>query len=283
MYISLFKRILDQITEIAIKVTRISNMNRFALKIEYDGTLFHGWQKQQDVDTVQGSIELALKHLDSSCQCITGAGRTDAGVHATGQVAHLDLSKNWDPKQLKQALNFHLKPKLISIVATAKVNPDFHARFSAIKRYYLYKIINRNAPLTLDINKSWQVRHGLDPEKMTQASKYLIGTHDFTTFRSSLCQAKSPIKSIDKIEIVGCNSSTGTFINFKFEARSFLHNQIRSIVGTLEKVGSNRWPIKRVERALSAKNRNACGPVAPPSGLYLTDIEYDFDVFKNAC
>tara|TARA_A100001011_G_C14175151_1_gene784311 strand:+ start:297 stop:1073 length:777 start_codon:yes stop_codon:yes gene_type:complete len=258
-------------------------MNRYALKIEYDGTLFHGWQKQQNLDTVQGSIELALKRLDPSSKGITGAGRTDAGVHATGQVAHLDLKKNWNPDQLKQALNFFLKPKLISIVAAAKVDMDFHARFSAVKRYYLYKIINRNAPLTLDINKSWQVRRVLDVEKMNQAAKCLVGTHDFTTFRSSSCQAKSPIKSIDKVKIDSVDSSIGKSIYFKFEARSFLHNQIRSIVGTLEKVGANRWPKNRVILALSAKNRNECGPVAPANGLYLTKIDYKEDIFRKIC
>ena len=244
------------------------------------GTYFHGWQKQDNQETVQGEINSALKHLAPLCNGVTGAGRTDAGVHATGQVAHLDLEKNWDLTRLQHALNFYLKPKLIAIIGVAKVDPNFHSRFSAIKRHYLFKIINRTAPLTLEKNRFWHIGRPLDIKRMEQAASYLIGQHDFTTFRSSLCQAKSPIKSIDLIEISTTNSMSGNTIEFHFEARSFLHNQIRSIVGTLEKVGSKVWPPERVKLALKSRNRSECGPVAPPSGLYLTHVDYDENIFS---
>lgn len=255
-------------------------MNRYALKIEYAGTQFHGWQTQPDQETVQGAINLAVKNLDPFSEGVMGAGRTDAGVHATGQVAHIDLYKDWDSCQLQRALNFYLKPKLISIIATAKVDSNFHARFSAVKRHYLYKILNRTPPLTLEKNRYWHVSHKLNLEKMKKGASFLIGKHDFTTFRSTLCQAKSPIKSIDKIEIINTPYSIGSSIQIKFTARSYLHNQIRSIVGTLGKVGSNSWEPERVHLALLSKNRAECGPVAPAAGLYLVKIDYKNDVFS---
>ncbi len=230
---------------------------------------------------MQGAINLALKNLDPSCDGVTGAGRTDSGVHATGQVAHLDLKKAWEPDQLQKALNFHLKPKLISVVSSAKVNNNFHSRFLAIRRHYLFKIISRSSPLTLDKHRYWHIHHPLDVTKMKQAANYLTGKHDFTTFRSTLCQAKSPIKTLDKIEIIKVDSPSGPSINLKFEAKSFLHNQIRSIIGTLEKVGSGSWAPERVEYALISKDRTECGPVAPPSGLYLTQVDYKNNVFKS--
>ena len=254
-------------------------MFRYALKIEYMGTYFHGWQRQKNLQTVQGEINTALKRLDPRCNGVTGAGRTDAGVHATGQVAHLDLEKNWDLTRLKYALNFYLKPKLIAIVGVAKVDANFHSRFSAIKRHYLFKIMNRAAPLTLEKNRFWHVGRPLDIESMEQAASYLIGKHDFTTFRSSLCQAKSPVKSIDQITISKMVSISGTTIEVQLEARSFLHNQVRSIVGTLEKVGSKVWSPERVQSALASKNRSKCGPVAPPSGLYLIHVDYPENIF----
>ena len=254
-------------------------MFRYALKIEYMGTYFHGWQRQKNLQTVQGEINAALKRLDPRCNGVTGAGRTDAGVHATGQVAHLDLEKNWDLTRLKYALNFYLKPKLIAIVGVAKVDANFHSRFSAIKRHYLFKIMNRAAPLTLEKNRFWHVGRPLDIESMEQAASYLIGKHDFTTFRSSLCQAKSPVKSIDQITISKMVSISGTTIEVQLEARSFLHNQVRSIVGTLEKVGSKVWSPERVQSALASKNRSKCGPVAPPSGLYLIHVDYPENIF----
>ena len=244
------------------------------------GTYFHGWQRQEALETVQGAINSALKNLDPQCNGVTGAGRTDAGVHATGQVAHLDLKNNWDLTRLQYALNFYLKPKLIAIVGVAKVDSNFHSRFSAIKRYYLFKILNRPAPLTLEKDRFWHVGRPLDIKRMEHAASYLIGNHDFTTFRSSLCQAKSPIKSIEKIKISKTISAKGTTIEVRLEARSFLHNQVRSIVGTLEKVGSKVWAPERVESALASKNRSQCGPVAPPSGLYLTQVDYPEKIFN---
>ena len=245
------------------------------------GTNFHGWPKQKNLETVQGAINSALKNLDALSNGVTGAGRTDAGVHATGQVAHLDLQKNWDLTRLQHALNFYLKPKLIAIVGVAKVDSYFHSRFSAVKRHYIFKIINRPAPLTLEKNRFWHVGRPLDVQRMEQAASYLIGKHDFTTFRSSLCQAKSPIKTIDQIKIFETISKIGSTIEVQLEARSFLHNQVRSIVGTLEKVGSKVWPPERVESALASRNRSECGPVAPPSGLYLTHIDYPRNVFST--
>ena len=254
-------------------------MNRYALKIEYAGTPFHGWQMQPGLETVQGALNFVLKKLDPSSDGVVGAGRTDAGVHAVGQVAHLDLRKDWNSSELQQAINFYLKPKLIAITAAEKVNNNFHARFSAMKRHYLFKIMNRKPPLTFQKNKYWLVRKKLDIENMKLGAAHLIGTHDFTTFRSTPCQAKSPVKSLDKIEIFKVNTLMGLSIHIKFEARSFLHNQIRSIMGTLEKVGSNRWSPERVALALKAKSRAECGPVAPPYGLYLTKVAYEANIF----
>ena len=245
------------------------------------GTYFHGWQKQENLETVQGAINSALKNIEPLCSGVTGAGRTDAGVHAIGQVAHLDLIKNWDLTRLQHALNFYLKPKLIAIVGVAKVDLNFHSRFSALKRHYLFKIMNRSAPLTLEKDKFWHIGRNLDIEKMEQAASYLIGKHDFTTFRSSLCQAKSPIKTIDQIKISKTISMIGSTIEFQLEARSFLHNQVRSIVGTLEKVGSAVWAPERVRLALTSKDRSKCGPVAPSCGLYLTHVEYPDNIFLN--
>ena len=256
-------------------------MHRYAIKIEYVGTSFHGWQIQPNQETVQGYVNFALQKLDPLAEGVVGAGRTDAGVHATGQVAHLDLAKAWDPDRLQQALNFHLKNKLIAIIACAQTSSNFHARFSATKRHYVYKILNRHPRLTLDRNMYWHVSQILDLKKMNEGAAYLIGKHDFTTFRSSLCQSKSPVKSIDKIKIFSKKSELGSAIHFEFEARSFLHNQIRSIIGTLAKVGSNKWHPKKVKHALIAKDRSKCGPVAPAEGLYLTKVKYKEKIFKK--
>ena len=245
------------------------------------GTYFHGWQRQEKLETVQGAINSAIKKIDPLSSGVTGAGRTDAGVHATGQVAHLDLKKSWDLTRLQYALNFYLRPKLIAIVKVAKVDQDFHSRFSAVKRHYLFRIMNRPAPLTLEKHRFWHVGRPLDVQRMNQAASYLIGKHDFTTFRSSLCQAKSPIKSIEQIKISRSICKIGTTIEVRLEAKSFLHNQVRSIVGTLEKVGSKVWNPERVESALASKNRSQCGPVAPPSGLYLTHVEYPENIFSS--
>ena len=256
-------------------------MFRYALKIEYDGTLFHGWQKQSQLKTVQGEINLALRNLDNLSEGVTGAGRTDAGVHATGQVAHVDMNTEWEPIKLQNALNYYLKPRPIAIVGAVKVNSNFHSRFSAQERYYLFKILIRPAPLTLDKNRFWHVRRHLDVKKMVEGASYLIGRHDFTTFRSSSCQAKSPIKTIEKIIINETEIELGSVIEIRLKAQSFLHNQVRSIAGTLEKVGSGNWVPEQVGAALSKKNRTACGPVAPPMGLYLTKINYREPIFRD--
>ena len=254
-------------------------MFRYALKIEYDGSNFYGWQKQPDLETIQGVINNCIKILDPFSEGVVGAGRTDTGVHAIGQVAHVDLEKEWNPKELQNAINYYLKPNLISIIAVERVSPEFHARFSALRRYYVYKIFIRNAPLALEKNRYWYLKKSLNKDKMMDGANYLIGRHDFTTFRSSLCQSKSPLKSIDKITISEYSYLNGSIIEIHIQAKSFLHNQVRSIAGTLQKVGTKSWPPERVGEVLEAKNRSACGPVAPPEGLYLTQVDYDKILF----
>ena len=255
-------------------------MYRYALIIEYDGTPFHGWQVQRELPTIQGEINIAVAKIQTDFVSVTGAGRTDSGVHATGQVAHLELKKNWETFRLQNALNFHLKPKPISIVKVIKVKHDFHARFSAIERHYQFKLVNRESPLTFQQNRYWLVRKELNLQKMQKAANFLIGSHDFTTFRSSLCQAKSPVKTLRQIEIVSKNNELWPSVEINIKAKSFLHNQVRSIVGTLEKVGSNTWEPEQVAVALKARNRNACGPIAPPCGLYLAKVIYPQNLFK---
>ena len=250
-------------------------MYRFLLKLEYDGTFFHGWQVQENIETVQGVLLEAIRNFDSSCQEVVGAGRTDAGVHATNQIAHIDLAKLWDEHTVQKALNFYLSKRPISVLEAKLVDKDFHARFSAIKRHYIYKIYYREASLTFERNQYWNIRYPLNEEKMKVAARFLIGKHDFTTFRSSSCQSKSPIKTIDTILIKKYKSDHGFIYELRFSARSFLHNQIRSIVGSLEKVGKGSWLPDRIYQALKAKNRSQCGTVAPPQGLYLSGIEYD--------
>ena len=249
-------------------------MYRFSLTLEYDGTFFHGWQIQENVKTVQGCLLEALKKLDPFCKEVVGAGRTDTGVHATSQIAHVDLKKLWKEKTIQKAVNFYLYNHPISVLQVKLVDNSFHARFSATKRHYLYKIYSRETSLTFEKNQYWNIRYALNEKRMRDAAKYLIGKHDFTTFRSSSCQAKSPIKTIDDILIKKRKSENGAIYEFRFSARSFLHNQIRSIVGSLEKVGKGIWLPEKILQALIAKDRSKCGPVAPPQGLYLTKIEY---------
>ncbi|MDM7458280.1 MAG: tRNA pseudouridine(38-40) synthase TruA, partial [Paracoccus sp. (in: a-proteobacteria)] len=248
-------------------------MPRYALKIEYDGGPFAGWQAQADQPSVQGTIEAALARLDPGFAAgarIAAAGRTDAGVHATGQVAHADLARDWDPFRLSEALNWHLKPAPVAILAAARVHDDFHARFSALERRYLFRLVARRAPMTHERRLVWQVRTPLDLDAMRAGAAYLLGTHDFTTFRSTICQARSPVKSLDEITITAHPVAQGCEYRFNLRARSFLHNQVRSIVGTLERVGAGAWAPERVAHALAARNRAACGPVCPAHGLYLT-------------
>ena len=254
-------------------------MPRYALKIEYDGAPFVGWQRQQKQISVQGSIEKALVNLENKEHAIAGAGRTDAGVHAKCQVAHCDLDKEWEPFRLSEALNFHLRPLPIAVIDCALVDKDWHARFSALERKYLFRLLVRRAPSTHEAGLVWQIGHSLDLSKMVEASKYLLGKHDFTTFRSSMCQAKSPIKTLDEIKIDRIEGWSGDEFRFQLRARSFLHNQVRSFVGTLERVGAGSWNPVDVKKALEAKDRSACGPVSPPHGLYLTDVVYEPNPF----
>lgn len=254
-------------------------MPRYALKIEYDGGPFNGWQRQSGGQpTVQAAVEAALAQLDAP-QTIAAAGRTDAGVHGLGQVAHCDLTKDWDTFRLIGAVNAHLRPAPVSVVALAQVPDDFHARFSALERRYLFRLVQRRAPVTHDRGLVWQVLHALDLQAMQAGATHLIGHHDFTTFRSSLCQANSPLKTLDEVSITAHDYPHGTEYRFILRARSFLHNQVRSIVGTLERVGVGSWAPGDVGRALVAKDRAACGPVCPPEGLYLTDVGYLVDPF----
>jgi tRNA pseudouridine38-40 synthase len=254
-------------------------MPRYALKIEYHGGPFAGWQRQSGQPSVQEAVETALRALEPDAPGIAAAGRTDAGVHATGQVAHCDLGRDWDPFRLSEALNWHLKPAPVAITAAARVSGDFHARFSAIERRYLFRLIARRAPLTHDRGLAWHVRIPLDASAMQRGAAHLIGTHDFTTFRSTLCQSASPMKTLDEITIEDLPLPSGTEYRFHLRARSFLHNQVRSIVGTLERVGAGAWPPDRVRDALDARDRADCGPVCPPDGLYLTDVIYPEDPF----
>jgi tRNA pseudouridine38-40 synthase len=248
--------------------------------IDYDGGPFNGWQRQAGGQlTVQGAIETALGKLQPGPHSIAAAGRTDSGVHATGQVAHCDLEKDWDPFRLVSALNAHLRPHPVSILEVVKVADDFHARFSARERRYLFRLVARRAPATHDKGKVWRVHTPLDLAAMQSGAAHLIGKHDFTTFRSTYCQAASPVKSLDEISITAVPYPSGIEYRFTLRARSFLHNQVRSIVGTLERVGVGAWEPDQVKTALEAVNRQACGPVSPPDGLYMTGVGYPENPF----
>ena len=255
-------------------------MPRYALKIEYHGKPFAGWQKQRDVPSVQQAIEDALLKIEPSCEGIQGAGRTDAGVHAYAQVAHVDLSKNWETFRLSEALNYHLKPLPISILQATEVADDFHARFDAIEREYTFRLLSRRAPATHDAGLVWQINHPLDLDAMREGAAHLIGKHDFTTFRSTVCQALSPVKTLDVLDIEAIPVDYGTEYRFTIRARSFLHNQVRSFVGSLEHVGAGRWNPIDVKYALEATERAACGTVCPPHGLYLAHVTYPNDPFS---
>lgn len=254
-------------------------MPRYALKVEYHGGPFAGWQRQSAQPSVQAAVEAALARLEPDVPSIVAAGRTDAGVHATGQVTHCDLVRDWDPFRLMEALNWHLKPAPVSILAVARVAEDFHARFTATERRYTYRLIARRAPLTLDAGLAWRVLRPLDVEAMRVAAGHLVGRHDFTTFRSTLCQSNSPVKTLDEIRVEDLEIPHGREYRFHLRARSFLHNQVRSIVGTLERAGAGAWSPDDVRAALEARDRAACGPVAPPDGLCLTGVSYPDDPF----
>jgi tRNA pseudouridine38-40 synthase len=245
-------------------------MARYKMTIEYDGGPFAGWQLQANAPTVQGVMEDAFLSLSGMRPIIHAAGRTDAGVHATGQVAHVDLDRDWDTRILRNAINAHLRPHPISVLAVESVTNDFHARFKAIRRSYLYRIANRPAPLALERGKAWWIPVALDHASMHAAAQALVGKHDFTTFRTAECQAQSPVKTLDSIVV----TREGDMIDIAVEARSFLHHQVRSMVGSLKLVGEGKWPIGEVEAALLARDRTRCGPVAPPTGLYLMRVDY---------
>lgn len=254
-------------------------MPRFALLIEYHGGPFAGWQRQSGQPSVQAALEAALRRLEPAAPGIAAAGRTDAGVHATGQVAHCDLVRDWDPFRLAEALNAHLRPAPVVVLAAARVAADFHARFDARERRYRYTILTRRAPPALAAGLVWHLRQSLDAAAMRQAAVALVGRHDFTTFRAALCQAASPVKTLDAVEITERALPQGREIRLDFHARSFLHNQVRSMVGSLVRVGTGGWPPARLAQALAARDRAACGPVAPPQGLCLTGVGYRADPF----
>ena len=254
-------------------------MPRYAFRLEYLGQPFNGWQRQDGQPSVQQAVEEALGRIEPAEPRLAAAGRTDTGVHATGQVAHADLARDWAPERLTEATNHHLKPLPVAITACAEVPETFHARFSAIERRYTFRLVARRAPVVRDSGLVWQVRHRLDLTAMQEAAAALVGTHDFTTFRATLCQARSPVKSLDELTVEEHPYPAGQEFRFHLRARSFLHNQVRSIVGTLERVGAGSWHPDAVRDALEARDRARCGPVSPPQGLYLTDVTYPQDPF----
>ena len=245
-------------------------MTRYRLTIEYDGTPFSGWQRQDGQHSVQAALEDAIARLGEDKVTLFGAGRTDAGVHALGQVAHVDLEKDWTPDKLMGAINAQVRPDPVSVLDVAVVDDGFHARFSATARHYRFRILDRRPPPALDRNRVWWVPHPLEAQAMHEAAQTLVGHHDFTTFRSAQCQSKSPVKTLDRLDVV----REGAEVVVYASARSFLHNQVRSLVGTLKLAGEGKWSAEDVRAALEAADRSACGPVAPPDGLYLVGVDY---------
>jgi tRNA pseudouridine38-40 synthase len=245
-------------------------MPRYRLTIEYDGRPYHGFQAQADLPSVQAAVERAVKGFCGETLRLQAAGRTDTGVHATGQVVHVDLTKDWKPDVVRDALNAHLVPEPISVLAASVAPEGWHARFSATERRYLYRILNRRSPPALDQGRVWHVRKPLDAEAMHAAAQALVGHHDFTTFRDLQCQAKSPMKTLD----VAAVRREGDQVLLEFASRSFLHRQVRSMTGSLAEVGAGRWSAADLKAALEARDRKACGPVAPAAGLYLTGVAY---------
>jgi tRNA pseudouridine38-40 synthase len=245
-------------------------MPRYKLTIEYDGAPFVGWQRQTNGRSVQQAIEEALQRLTSEEPTIRGAGRTDAGVHALGQVAHFDLEREWSGGKLRDGLNAHLRLEPVAIVLAEAAAEGFDARYSAVRRHYRYRILTRRAPPVLERGHVWHVARPLDAVAMHRAAQRLVGTHDFTTFRSTECQAKSPVRTLDKLDVL----KAGDELVVGATARSFLHNQVRSLVGSLKLVGEGRWSADDIQEALEARDRKASGPVAPPDGLYLMRVDY---------
>jgi tRNA pseudouridine38-40 synthase len=245
-------------------------MPRYRLTIEYDGTDLVGWQRQANGLAVQQVLETAVERFAGETVRVHGAGRTDSGVHALGQVAHLDLTRDADPEEIIGALNYHVRPHAIAIRAVERTTEEFDARRSAIGRAYLYRIANRRAPLALERNRAWHVAPPLDAAAMHAAAQLLLGKHDFTSFRDSLCQANSPVKTLDRLDV----TRDGEEIRVVAEARSFLHHQVRNMVGTLKLVGVGKWTAADVTAALAARDRRRGGPTAPAEGLYLTRVVY---------
>mgnify|MGYP000503809027 CR=1 FL=1 len=245
-------------------------MPRYKLTIEYDGGPFVGWQRQANGPSVQQALEEAVHAFSGETVVVKGAGRTDAGVHALGQVAHLDLGRTWAGDTVRDAVNAHLRPAPVSVLSADLVADDFDARFSAVKRHYLYRILDRRPPAVLDAGRVWHVPARLDTSAMHTAAQALVGQHDFTTFRAAECQSRSPVKTLDRLDV----SREGAEIAIRASARSFLHSQVRSMAGALKKVGEGRWPVSEVGAALAARDRRRAGPVAPPEGLYLVAVDY---------
>jgi tRNA pseudouridine38-40 synthase len=245
-------------------------MPRYKIIVEYDGAPFVGWQLQEKDLSVQGALMAAIEAFSGEKVMVQGAGRTDAGVHAIGQVAHFDLATDRETDTVRDAINAHLRPHPVAVLSAEKVAADFDARRSALRRHYLYRIGNRRPDLALERGRAWRVPRRLDVEAMHAAAQRLIGKHDFTTFRSTECQAKSPEKTLDRLDV----SRAGEEVHISAVARSFLHNQVRSMVGSLALVGDGKWQPDDMWRALQARDRAACGPVAPPDGLYLVRVDY---------
>lgn len=245
-------------------------MPRYKLTIEYDGTSFAGWQIQASHATVQGALAEAVTRLTGEEVHVAGAGRTDAGVHATGQVAHIDLSKPWRTDTLRDGLTAQLRPVPVAVLAAEAVTDDFDARFSAVKRHYVYRIINRRPDLALDRDRAWRIPQRLDAEAMHAAAQRLLGRHDFTAFRAAECQAASPVKTLDQLDV----TQSGQEIRIITSARSFLHHQVRSMAGSLMRVGEGRWSADDLADVLASRDRSRCGPMAPACGLYLAAVSY---------
>lgn len=245
-------------------------MPRYKLTIEYDGTSFAGWQIQAELATVQGALAQAVTRLTGEEVHVAGAGRTDAGVHATGQVAHIDLSRPWRTDTLRDGLTAHLRPVPVAVLSAEAVADDFDARFSAVKRHYVYRIINRRPDLALDRDRAWRIPQRLDAEAMHAAAQRLLGRHDFTAFRAAECQAASPVKTLDQLDV----ARVGDEIRIVTSARSFLHHQVRSMAGSLMRVGEGRWSADDLADVLASRDRARCGPMAPACGLYLAAVSY---------
>jgi tRNA pseudouridine38-40 synthase len=243
---------------------------RYKLTIEYDGAPYRGWQYQADEPSVQGALEDAIAKFDGQRVTIQGAGRTDAGVHALAQVAHCDLRGEYEDGKVRDALNFYLRPQPVAVLSAERVAGDFNARFSAIRRHYLYRIVNRRPDLALDLGRAWRVGRPLDVAAMREGAGRLLGKHDFTTFRSTECQSKSPLKTLDQLDV----EADGWNVHVLVSARSFLHNQVRSMVGSIVHVGEGKWSADDITRILQARDRTLCGQVAPAEGLYLVRVDY---------